>query len=664
MLTQPQRRERLAFGPFEVDLRSAELFKNGILIRLPGQPFRILVALLENAGELVTREQLRQLIWRDGTNVDFEHSLNVAVNRLRRALCDSADEPRYIETVPGKGYRFIQTVEGGAPKVEPTAATADALITAEAGDRRKRRWWTASGRLAALLVFIGIGGAVFLRPHRTPPFGGTGTLVLAGFRNTTGDPVFDTTLQQGLGVQLQQSPFLSIVAENRVRQTLRLMERPGTDFLTAELAREVCERTGSSAVVEGSIGRLGSRYVLGLSAKSCDGNSLYVEQVQAPQKENVLDAVSEIARKFRQGAGESLAVIRQHDTPLAEATTASLDALKAYSKGRELALSASFSSGVPLLQRAIELDPRFAMAHAFLGRVYSDVGDSALAAESTRRAYEFRDRASEQERFFISFSYDRQITGNLQSAQRTLTLWEQTYPREAAPHSLMSGYTSQGMGRYETTIAEAKKTIELDPDATPAYLNLAFDYTLSNQFKEAEATLGRARKRNLEIPDSLILAFYLAYFRNDRESMDRIAARLKGQPEEDWMLQSEALVAAHGGACTWPGSCRGKQQKWRSVQAILNELPFTEQGRRRGEHCLGMWRRQEGTPPLHSGFQMLATLIMDRRSHFFWRMTLRGAQALATNLAKRFSEDTLVQFTYFRRCKRSPACSIVSLSKV
>ncbi len=364
---------------------------------------------------------------------------------------------------------------------------------------------------------------------------------MTGFRNTTGDPVFDATLQQGLLVQLQQSPFLSLVAEDRIRQTLALMGRQAGDILTDDLAREVCERTGSSAVLEGSIARLGTRYVLGLTAKSCSGNLLYAGQIQAARKENVLDALSQMARTFRQGAGESLAVIRQHDTPLAEATTPSLDALKAYSTARKLAFSASFSSAVPLLLRAIELDPRFAMAHAFLGRVYADIGDSMLSAESTRRAYELRDRATEQERFFISFSYDRQLTGNLEKAQRTLGLWHQTYPREAAPHSLMSGFSTQGMGQYETTIAEANKTLELDPDTTPAYLNLAFGYTSLGRFKDAEATLDRARERKLEIPDSLVLGFYLAFNRNDRERMNRLAARMKGKPEEDWMLQSEAL---------------------------------------------------------------------------------------------------------------------------
>lgn len=642
MATQPQRSHRLAFGLFEVDRHTGELFKSGIRIRLPGQPFQVLLVLMDNGGELVTREQLREQIWHDGRNVDFEHSLNVAVNRLRRALSDSADEPRYIETVSGKGYRFIAAVEGSAPKLQALPA-AEPFVAPEARGF-DRKWWIAFGALAFSCAVIIV--AVLLRPHRKPSFAEKGTLVLAGFRNTTGDPVFDATLQQGLTVQLQQSPFLSLVAENRIRQTLRLMGRPADDTLTADLAREVCERTGSSAVLEGSIAPLGSRYVVALTARSCKGDTLYVEQVQAPQKENVLDALSQIASKFRQGAGESLAVIRQHDTPLAEATTPSLDALKAYSAARKLAFSASFGSAVPLLQRAIELDPRFAMAHAFLGRIYADIGDSALSAQSTRRAYELRDRASEGERFFISFSYDRQITGDLESAQRTLELWEQTYPREATPHSLMSGYTTQGMGQYEKTIAEANKTIELDPDVTPAYLNLAFGYTSLGRFADAEAALQHARERHLEIPDSLILGFYLAFARNDQESMNRIAARMRGKPEEDWMLQSQALAAAHAGRVHQARLLSREAAELAQRSGHPERAAIYRAGSAASEAFFG--NVTEARKNAAAALELSNARDVEYGAAFALFLAhddLRG-QALASDLAKRFPQDTLVRFTY------------------
>ncbi len=375
-------------------------------------------------------------------------------------------------------------------------------------------------------------------------------------------------------------------------------------------------------------------------------------------------------RKFRQGAGESLAAIRQHDTPLAEATTPSLDALKAYSTARKLAFSDSFGSAVPLLQRAIELDPRFAMAHAFLGRIYADIGDSVLSAESTRRAYELRERASEQERFFISFSYDRQITGNLENAQRTLELWERTYPREAAPHSLMSGFTTQGMGQYEKTIAEANKTIELDPDTTPAYLNLAFGYTSLGRFKNAEAALERARERNLEIPDSLILGFYLAFYRNDRESMNEIAARMKGKAEEDWMLQSEALVAAHAGhlheaRLLSRQAAELAQRSGHSERAAIYDagsaaweavLGNVAEARKNAAAALGISNARD----VEYGCAFALSVAHDDAR----------AQALANDLDTRFPQDTLVQFTYLpmlnalaRLHRREPAESVSLLEK-
>jgi len=426
MVTQPQRRARLVFGPFEVDPHAGELRKSGVRIRLPSQPFQILLYLLARAGEVVTREQLRDQIWSEGTFVDFEHSLNVAMNRLRRALGDSAETSRYIETVPARGYRFIGSMrEMGSSEAPASVGPATNLVVMGAagvsgGEKREakapKRYRKRSLIVASCLTAVALLAGLFLYYHRTPALTGKGAIVLADFRNTTGDPVFDGTLHQGLAVQLEESPFLSLVSEQRIGQALRLMGLPTDAQLTPELAREICERTASDAVVAGSIAPLGSQYVLGLSAKNCNGDILDEEQVQAARKEDVLNALSQIARKFRNRSGESLAAIRKHETPLAEATTPSLEALKAYSGARKAAFSTGFTTAVPLLQRSIELDPQFAMAHAFLGRIYGDVGESVLSAESTSNAYRLRDRASDPEKFFITFSYDRQVTGDLDVA--------------------------------------------------------------------------------------------------------------------------------------------------------------------------------------------------------------------------------------------------------
>ncbi len=295
-----------------------------------------------------------------------------------------------------------------------------------------KRWKVIVPAAVAVLAFFVAGYFYF---HRTPKLTDKDTIVVADFINTTGDAVFDGTLRQGLAVQLEQSPFLSLVSEERIQQALRLMGQPADARLTPELAKEVCERNASAAVLDGSIASLGSQYVLGLRAKNCrTGAVLDEEQVQAARKEDVLNALSQIASKFRTRVGEALATVEKHDTPLAEATTPSLEALKAYTEGWKVASSTGEAATLPLFKRAIEIDPKFAMAHALLARTYSSIGESALSAESTSKAYQLRDRASDAEKFLITASYDIDVTGNLEKAQQTCESWAQTYPRDVNAH--------------------------------------------------------------------------------------------------------------------------------------------------------------------------------------------------------------------------------------
>ena len=309
--------------------------------------------------------------------------------------------------------------------------------------------------LVAAVVLVGLSAAAYLYFHRASRLTDKDTLVLADFDNKTGDPVFDDTLRQGLAVELQQSPFLSLIPDNRIRQTLALMGEPKDARLTPEIAQQICERTASTAVLEGSIANLGSQYVLGLRARNCNtGGILDQEQIQAARREDVLNSLSQIASKFRTKVGESLATVEKHSTPLASATTPSLEALKAYSTGLKVDISAGSQAGIPFFRRAVEIDPQFAMAYANLGLAYSDIGESVLSAESTRKAWQLRDRASDRERFFIDFTYDREVTGNLEKAYQTLELWLQTYPHgeQPSPHDLLGGLSTHGTGRFERAI--------------------------------------------------------------------------------------------------------------------------------------------------------------------------------------------------------------------
>src|SRR6185437_12849590 len=426
-----------------------------------------------------------------------------------------------------RGTASAQVITGAKPRPAPTFVRQRMAMFAGA---------------AVVLALSAAGYFYFHRAHSTPALTDKDTLVLASFINKTGDSVFDGTLRQGLAVQLEQSPFLSLVSDQRIQQMLRFMGKPADSWLTPELAREICERTGSAATLDGSIASLGTQYVLGLRAKNCrTGDVLDEEQVQAARKEDVLNSLTQIASKFRTRVGESLSTIEKHNTPLMEATTASLEALKAYSAARKIALSVGAVGSMPLFQRAVEIDPQFAMAQATLGLTYSAIGESGLAAESTTKAYQLRNRASDREKFFITVTYDRDVTRNLGRAQRTCELWAQTYPREADPHGLLSGFTTQGAGNYEKSIEEARKAIEIDPDHTFAYANLAWSCFFSNRLKEAEDTIQRVAGRKLEIPEFLLLRYYIAFQRGDKYAMNQEVARSKSEPgAEDWILHSQA----------------------------------------------------------------------------------------------------------------------------
>src|ERR1019366_4808892 len=359
----------------------------------------------------------------------------------------------------------------------------------------RRHRMAALGTAAGVVFLVLSGVTAWSLSHREsamrPKLTEKDTIVLADFDNKTGDPVFDDTLRQGMSVELQQSPFLSLVSDQQVQQTLKLMGQPKDARLTPEISQQVCERTGSAALLEGSIATLGSQYVLGLRAKNCNtGNILDQEQAVAAKREDVLNSLSQIASTFRTRVGESLATVEKHSTPLAEATTSSLEALKAFSTGMKVTLSSGQVAALPFFRRAVELDPKFAMAYANLGFSYGAVGESVLSAESTTTAWQLRDRVSDRERFFIDFIYDRQVTGNLEKAYQTLELWLQTYPRQKEPNAqgLLGGVSTHGTGRYQRAIEASQKEIAADPYFLFGYQNIATGYYFLDRFAEAEST--------------------------------------------------------------------------------------------------------------------------------------------------------------------------------
>jgi tetratricopeptide (TPR) repeat protein len=526
---------------------------------------------------------------------------------------------------------------------DPGRATISAQIEPTTGIAK--RWKVVVA--AAIVLASVVAGYVYFR--RAPRLTDKDTIVLADFTNTTGDPVFDGTLRQGLAVQLQQSPFLSLVSEERIQGVLRLMGRPADARLTPEIAREICQRTASAAVLDGSVASLGSQYVLGLRAKNCTtGDVLDEEQVQAARKEDVLNALSQIASQFRTRVGESLATVKQHDTPLEEATTPSLEALRAFSvASKHLTSDHNLPAAVPLFKDAIERDPNFAMAHASLGFTYGLLGQPALSAESNRKAYELRDHASNREKFFITATYHLQVTGNLEKARQTCESWIQTYPREKTPHGLLGGMLYPAFGQYEKGVEAARQLIEFDPDFSIGYLQLAFHNQFAGHLEEAGRALQQASDRKLEIPELLIQRYDIAFLRGDQAGMDREAAL--GQKEsgaEDMIADRQAFVLAYS----------GHLEKARSM--AQRAADFNQQPDQRGRKALievgpALWDALFGNvSAAEKRARAAADLSTDRDVEYgaAFALALSGepsrARALAKDLDTRFPEDSAVQSIY------------------
>jgi serine/threonine protein kinase/tetratricopeptide (TPR) repeat protein len=475
-------------------------------------------------------------------------------------------------------------------------------------------------------------------------------IVLADFDNRTGDPVFDDTLRQALSVELQQSPVLTLVSDTQVLRALALMGQSRDAPLTPELAHQVCERTASAATLEGSIAPLGSRYVLGLRAKICTtGTLLDQQQIQAERREDVLNSLSQMAREFRTRVGESLATVERYSMPLSESTTPSLEALKAYTIGLQLTMSAGNAAAIPSFRRAVEIDPNFATAYAHLGLAYNVEGESVLGVESTTKAWRLRERVSDRERFLIDFSYERHVTGNLEKAYQILELWQQTYPhgQQPNPDSLLGGISTHGTARYERAIDASQKTIAADPDFALAYGNLAGTYFLIDRFAEAEKTLHAASERKLEVPRMLLLRFIIAVLKGDQEQMDRTAALARGKRKaEHWMAHEQALALARSGRVQ-----AAQQLSNRAMGLALQEGEYETAATYRAARAT--WEAMCGNAGEAQRNAMSALERSNGRDVQYvvaLALGLSGGGArsepLAADLEKRFPEDTFAKFTY------------------
>ena len=509
---------------------------------------------------------------------------------------------------------------------------------------RPPRLWTALGG-AALLAAVAAGYWHF---YRAPKLTDKDTIVLAEFANKTGDPVFDATLRQGLAIQLEQSPFLGLLSEDRIQRTLSLMGKVPDTPLTAPVAREICERTGSTAVLEGSIATLGLQYVLWLRARNCHTDDvLDEEQTQAARKEDVLNALSQMAGRFRKRAGESLATIEKHSTPLPEATTPSLEALRQFSAGVRTHTTMGAINALPFFARAIEIDPNFAVAYAYQGNSYGEMGESDLSAASVAKAYALRERATDAERFLITTVYDLRVTGNAEKAQETCEAWVKTYPREPRGHELLGGVIYLITGQYEKAIEEGTKGIALEPDFNIGYASLASAYQSLDNLGEAEKALQEAANRKLEFPDYFAMRYGLAFLKGDQAGMQREVALSSGKPVAgDEIVDLESFTHAYFG--------RFEQARLMSRRAV----EMARQANRRETAALYQTAAalREGfvgnAGDARRGAEEALQLSNDRETEYGAALALALAgdgsrpQQLATDLEKRFGQDTSVHYNY------------------
>jgi len=550
-----------------------------------------------------------------------------------------------LEKDPAERYQTARELVVDLRRSTRVTTTAKPGVTGVIAQRSK----VIVPAVAAAAVVLFVAGYFYL--HGPSTLTDRDTIVLADFDNRTGDSVFDDTLRQGLSVELQQSPFLSLIPDTQVVQQLTLMGQPKEARLTSEVAQQICERTGSAMVLQGSIASLGSQYVLGLHARNCNtGDTVDEEQVQVAKREDVLDALSEVARKFRTRVGESQSTVEKHSTPLAKATTPSLEALKAYSTGMKgLNSTANYAAAVASFRRAVEIDPQFAMAHASVGIASSTLGESVLAAQSATRAWQLRDRVTDRERFFIDFTYDRQVTGNLERAYQTLELWLQTYPRGDNPSALglLGGLSTHGTGRFERAIEASVKQIALDPDSGLQYGSLASSYFLTDRFEEAERALQRAAERNLENPILFTIRYNIAVLKGDRGQLDRTVALAKSKPAvEHAVAHAEALALARS----------GRLQLARQSSSRAMDLALQERQRESAasyQAARAVWEAVYGNAAEAKKDAMAALALSKGRDVEYaagLALAFSGdssrSQPLADDLEKRFPEDTFAKFTY------------------
>jgi eukaryotic-like serine/threonine-protein kinase len=635
---------------------------NSILERAPVPPVRLNPDLPPDLERTISKclEKDRNLRYQHASDIRTDlQRLKRDTDSSRSGLMSVPDLPADVTPQPdrpsGSSARLPATAAppagSGSATATPAAASDPATTSpapasgttpmpSAAAPSARHRWALTAVAVVAISV---LGAGIYFYLHRAPKLTEKDTIVLADFENTTGDPIFDGTLKQALATQLAQSPFLNILSDQRVNETLRMMDRSSGDRISVDTAREICQRTASTAVLAGSIASLGSQYVIGLNALNCaSGDSLAREETQASRKEDVLSALGKTATSIRGKLGESLASIQKFNTPVEQATTSSLAALKAYSLCVQTKDQKADIAALPFCKQAVELDPNFAGAYSLLGTMYYNLGELELANQAAQKAFDLRDRVTEREKLDIESVHDYAVLGDLDQEIHVYQVWEQTYPRDSVPHQ-DTAVDLVDFGEWQQSLAETQAAMRLNPDDGDSYVVMAGDFLALDRIDEAKRILRQGLARGLRHPGLHAILFQAAFLENDPAEMEAQLKALSNAGDEASALQARSDSDAYHGRLrqardSWRRAIdlernRGFKERAASVSAYgaLIELEFgnLEVARQGASSSLAIANGQ--------GSRILAAISLARSGD------TSGSLALADELNKRFPSDTLLQ---------------------
>jgi serine/threonine protein kinase/Tfp pilus assembly protein PilF len=564
----------IATGQLPFRGESTGLIFDAILNRAPAFPLRLNPDLPPELERIVLRglEKDRELRYQHASEMRSELmrlKRDTDTGRVAAASSGSvsiARESGSVPTVtPAPAFSAVPAASGSAAIVVPSGSipaavgssgsipgvpsgpsTAQTAVTAEHQPASRSKWRIVIPAAAALLVAF-TAGAIYLLSHRAKPLTDKDTVVLADFTNSTGDSVFDDTLKTALGVSLNQSPFLNVLPDSKMVATLKLMARASDAKLTPDVARELCQRSASRAYIAGSVAGLGSQYVIGLKAVNCQsGDTLAQEQATAANKEKVLETLGAVASKLRGELGESLASVQKLDVPLSEATTSSLEALQAYSLGLKAGRENGPAVSLPYHQRAIQLDPSFAMGYRAVGNVYASLSQVGRSSDYYAKAFELREHASERERLFITGDYYSSVTGELDKAAQAYEHLAKNYPRDTSSQSSL-GNAYAALGLYEKSLGPDYENLRINPDSVSPYEAIANNLIALQRFDETRQILGQARTRNVDDFLAHSVLYSLAFLASDSAAMVEQQRWFSGRPEENIGLSLAADTEAYAG---------------------------------------------------------------------------------------------------------------------